>query len=292
MSTYKFEKELVYGWHKAYTNKEKSLRQLALENNIDYRVITRNFFLLNLPFKKSFCVKKRSIDEYFFEKIDNNEKAYILGLLYADGNICNNSIKIKLHRKDRYILEEISKLIFKGEVVLYEYNNEGEVTTLKISNIKMYKDLKLLGLQENKTYKKSFLPAIDNKYYPNFIKGFFDGDGTCGVYFIGKNQISRLATFINADYFLLTLINDYIKKSIGVEGKISQKKYAESIIKGKKLIPKIPCYGLTFSGKETLTLLYNWLYIKNRNNLFLWRKKINLQNCTLTPSELEDLKVL
>ena len=57
--------------------------------------------------------RKYPIVEDFFDKIDTEEKAYILGLLYADG--CNqterNSVIISLKEDDKEILEKITLLI-------------------------------------------------------------------------------------------------------------------------------------------------------------------------------------
>ena len=50
--------------------------------------------------------RKYPINENFFDKIDAEEKAYILGLLYADGynNTDRNSVNLGLKETDREIL--------------------------------------------------------------------------------------------------------------------------------------------------------------------------------------------
>lgn len=53
-------------------------------------------------------------NDSFFEKIDNERKAYWLGFLYADGCVSeksenNKRIIMQLHPNDRYILEQLLK---------------------------------------------------------------------------------------------------------------------------------------------------------------------------------------
>ena len=57
--------------------------------------------------------RKYPIVEDFFDEINTEEKAYILGLLYADGyNDTNrNSVSLGLKETDREILDKITVLI-------------------------------------------------------------------------------------------------------------------------------------------------------------------------------------
>ena len=58
--------------------------------------------------------KKRLFDSRYFKDIDTKEKAYWLGLLYADGwVVCNKDngnyeVSIELQRDDRYVLERLN----------------------------------------------------------------------------------------------------------------------------------------------------------------------------------------
>ena len=64
-----------------------------------------------------------NVDDNYFNKIDNQNKAYILGLLYADG--CNyentGTIKIDLQIDDEELLDKIkNELKYTGELKHYE----------------------------------------------------------------------------------------------------------------------------------------------------------------------------
>lgn len=67
------------------------------------------------------------INENYFNQIDTPNKAYILGLLYADGNRSSrsNTISIRLQESDKNILENIKKEL-NAEVPLrfIDYSND------------------------------------------------------------------------------------------------------------------------------------------------------------------------
>ena len=58
-------------------------------------------------------MKIYTINEDYFDIIDTEEKAYLLGFLYADGNhfTKKNRITIGLQEKDKHILEKFNELI-------------------------------------------------------------------------------------------------------------------------------------------------------------------------------------
>ena len=52
------------------------------------------------------------VNDEIFDNIDNQDKAYVLGLLYADGcNYENGRVKIDLVEEDIDVLEKLNNLI-------------------------------------------------------------------------------------------------------------------------------------------------------------------------------------
>lgn len=272
----------LYESHKEYTNKIVTLREIGLKFNVDYRVITGWFRFLDLPVYDSLYKRKREIDSCFFDEIDSEEKAYVLGLLYADGNVINayrnKAFKIKLHIDDRELLIKISNILY-GKEVLYEYEGN-KASTLKISNNKMIKRLVEIGVVPNKTYKDVLIPSIPAELYRHFIRGMFDGDGTVGVYHY-NTHFQRHWNIINASKPLL----EGIQALLPIKGSIYTKSYKE----GSYIKQTIPCYTLSITGIENCKVLYEYLYYKS--TIYLQRKKDKSLLTTLTPSELEDLKI-
>ena len=118
--------------------------------------------------------RKYNINQDYFKTWSSN-MAYILGLWYADGCIYGGKMfDITLHKKDKYILNKIAKEIgYEGN--LYDYVDR-QAARLNFSCVVIYNDIIKLGGMENKSNYISF-PEIPLKYRPDFIRGYFDGDG-------------------------------------------------------------------------------------------------------------------
>lgn len=149
-----------------------------------------------------------------FEFIDTQEKAYVLGLFYADGYICsvNNDCGITLISDDSYILYKIQEL-FKFFTVRKSHNNHFK---LQCCNKQLKKDLINLGVLERKSTDNRFFlrfPNIDKSLYHHFIRGYFDGDG--GVY---RQKINNIKIDIGGTcfYFITDLIKVLYDNKISV----------------------------------------------------------------------------
>src|ERR1700722_8446916 len=134
------------------------------------------------PFFYREKIRKYTINEDYFNKIDCQEKAYILGFLYADGNANKKyyQITLKLQDIDKSILEQISALIETNKP-LHFYKKQKKThqnqSILKITNKVIYQDLIGHGIVPNKTFITKF-PNIAEELIPHFIRGYFDGDGS------------------------------------------------------------------------------------------------------------------
>lgn len=111
--------------------------------------------------------------------IETQERAYLLGLFYADGCVCrtNNSCSIVLHKKDEYLLIRLAELFpfFKLRT------SKANVSTLDCTNKQLKIDLISYGVLPQKssvTRDKMKVPRIPRGLYRHFIRGFFDGDGS------------------------------------------------------------------------------------------------------------------
>lgn len=134
---------------------------------------------------KQYCNRKHSLDEYFFEKIDSPIKAYIIGLILADGSLISgknkgrsHSITIELQKRDCYILKNINKYMNHTRPLSYRKRKETwqETGQAKIVSDKIFDDLVSFGLKPNKSFDCPF-PAIHNSFKYALVRGIFDGDG-------------------------------------------------------------------------------------------------------------------
>lgn len=130
-----------------------------------------------------------SIDQSFFEKIDTESKAYILGFIFADG--CMSRFKsgllqlsIELKQSDQYLLERFYKEMQCDRPLYlrsrYRKNTLCSSAILNIGIKKICNDLIHLGVHPNKIYTAKY-PKISQSFHRHFIRGYFDGDGHIGI---------------------------------------------------------------------------------------------------------------
>jgi hypothetical protein len=91
--------------------------------------------------------RKYNVDDNFFEKIDNEYNAYILGFIYADGCILErNQFSITVKRDDEYILEKIN-ICMKSNFPIVRYSSKydenhkaTDKSSLRITSKKIIED--------------------------------------------------------------------------------------------------------------------------------------------------------
>jgi hypothetical protein len=234
------------------------LRKIMEDFNIKstktiYDIIKRNGI-------KKIGNKKYNVDDSYFSCIDNEEKAYWLGFLYADGyvrlkNGRSGQLKLKLSSKDKnhiYLFNSClsSNYPIKDYTSLVTYKlskSSSRVSEVSIFNTKIVKDLMSFGCLNKKTFLIRF-PKIDVSLYRHFIRGYFDGDGC--IYKI-KNRPNSFSVQIASNFDFLLDIKNILK-------------YGD-IRKSKNI------YILTILKLDDILDFYNFIY--ENSNIFLERKK-------------------
>ena len=205
----------------------------------------------------------KKINKNFFKKWTGG-MAYVLGFIFADGNIVYTkrhtwfwSIQIT----DKEILEKIKKEIDSSHIISEKkkIQNNKQLYRLQIGSKDMCNDLLRLGLTEKKS-KTILFPEIPKKYFSDFLRGYFDGDGGVWIGLKNKNQKSKtytISTFFTSGSkdFLISL-----KYNLANRGLL-----------GGSLIKKERGFDLKYSVKDSL-ILYKIMY-NNECSLFLKRKK-------------------
>jgi len=126
-------------------------------------------------------------NEDFFERIDTEEKAYILGFIATDGNVYHCKRKkqyfrlgITLSYQDIDILEKIRDLISPQTKIT---KTKRGYAALHIYSRKIFEDLQSQGIMPKKTFKVK-PPRLDKNLMCHYWRGAFDGDGG---FYITKN---------------------------------------------------------------------------------------------------------
>ena len=123
--------------------------------------------------------KKHIVNENFFDKFDENV-AYLLGYIYADGNIAWDTKKgyytltITASEKDKNHLERIRNLLSSTKPLLYAPKTKSY--RLIANNKPLCQKLMKLGVIPRKSLTVKF-PDIPKDQLRHFVRGVIDGDG-------------------------------------------------------------------------------------------------------------------
>lgn len=120
--------------------------------------------------------KKANVDESFFDVINTEEKAYILGFIFADGYIDaeEKNLCLNINKKDLDILTKIKTAMHCGNS--FSKSSTKNCIRLNISSKHLVSKLKQYGMVRNKTRTLPF-PILDDWLYRHFFRGYCDGDG-------------------------------------------------------------------------------------------------------------------
>lgn len=207
--------------------------------------------------------------------------AYATGLLTADGNLSNDGRHINLTSKDIRLLNAFKKCIKLNGVKIGTKSSgysKKRYSHVQFSNVKLYRWLLGIGLTPNKSRTMGAL-KIPNKYFFDFLRGYFDGDGSCYSFWDERWDSSFMfyITFSSGSEDYIKWLRQKNKKLMEINGSISrckgrnaiQLKYAKR--EGKILFNKmyyktdLPCLGrkykklkkiLEIDKKETEKIVY------------------------------------
>lgn len=217
--------------------------------------------------------KKYHVNDKFFNVINTEEKAYILGFICADGHVENNHIQFEVAAKDIDILYKIRKALDSNHPIKeihkenpYKSSDRKELVMekMRINSIHLVKPLLDMGLGGNKTYSldSSILKFIPKYLIRDFMRGYFDGDGNV---FFGKKYNSGIKYNINICGNKEFLLNAF-------------QKYFPSVNKLYKDLYSKQCYVWKISAKGKVLDFLHYLYYNS--SIFLSRKYLIYRKAT------------
>jgi predicted DNA-binding protein YlxM (UPF0122 family) len=233
-----------------YIKQNKSLADIAKEANCSRQYVYKRLKAINIPLRSKsdardlaltknklkferiasdgtsslISLKKININESFFSSW-TPEMAYVLGVIYTDGNLNPGRIRepwrskssstvpvISVAQKEAELLEKIlrlmdcdAKLYFSKERV-YGKIKAGALYHFAISNEKIYDDIVNLGLTPNKSLTMQF-PNMPNEFIRHFIRGCWDGDGSV---FLDKKSQTIYASFVSGSLEFVQIMVRYL----------------------------------------------------------------------------------
>jgi len=243
-------------------NQGLSINKISDKYNISANSVYEYLKRKNIIFrsKNDKIYKKCYLNENYFENINTEDKAYHLGLFYAEGNIYHNGKTghITIGLTDLGIMETFHKFM-NTNIPLKTRKIKGmkDFYLMNFVNNKMYNDLYNLGVRPNKSKLEFGLPIINKNLYRHFIRGFFDGDGSIMKSVNTKTNSYTMRFALCGNYIFL---ND-IKHILPIET--------------NKLYKHINIYSLIVSKFKNIEVLYRWLYF---NSNIYGKRKYNLWN--------------
>lgn len=188
-------------------------------------------------------INRHKVNELYFDDINTEQKAYFLGLMFSDGSVSRTQFYLKMIDYDivykfKVALESDVEIITRNDNV--PTHNTSYI--LLISSKRMCDVLSSWGCTPNKTRTIRF-PNIEAKFYPHFIRGFFDGDGCIGL---DAKIYHCYFDIVSASKLFLEDIRPIITENAITDGRIQKEK-------------NYNIWHLRYNGHQIIKIL-DWLY--------------------------------
>ena len=215
------------------------------------------------------------VKDDYFEKLNNERKAYFIGLISADGCIKEEPLKkrarylcITLSGDDYYLINELKKDIAPTAILYCEAirNPKHQIQhKLQVTSQKLCDDLLKYNITPRKSLTLKF-PEVDSKWYPHIIRGYFDGDGTITSFQRKVTQKPQLNIQIVGTYEYLESVSIILNQYAGMT-RVKVAKY-----------PKENNHRLCICGNRNIFKFYSYIYTDS--TICLKRKKERMKIVT------------
>ena len=272
-----YEKIINSDSYKSYLKGEIKFYDLSSNLNIEYDKLRYVFSKHKIKTRETFL--QETIQHDYFDIIDTESKAYLLGFFYADGSITkNNHISLSLTEEDIEIINLFKKEICPEYKITFirSYTNKktGYVSkpmaSITFKSKHMCETLLNYGIYNRKTYNNLIsLDFIPQDMLIHFIRGYWDGDGCSCITQVTKKHITKDGilkkySYLNYNWNVISftdkhllILKEFLNKNYNINS---------NIIKTKK-----GHFLLEINKKNDYFMMRNVLY--ENANFYLTRKK-------------------
>lgn len=190
--------------------------------------------------------------------------AYAVGLIATDGCLSSGGLLLDLTSKDREQLLNFSKCLDVDFKIGNKWNSKGdECLRIQFKNRMFYDFLLSIGLTPRKSLTMGKL-VIPHKYFFDFLRGCFDGDGCFYSYWDPRWRSSHMfyIVFASASLKHINWLQEEIGARLNIKGHITGKK--ENVF-----------FQLKYAKKEALGIIKKMYY--NHKVICLSRKRIKIE---------------
>lgn len=182
----------------------------------------------------------KGLNKYKYEKIKmrGNQKnknyrikwtpnfAYAIGLFTTDGNLSKDGRHLDFTSNDIQLVKTFRKCMSLINVRIGTKTNgftNKRYFRIQFSNVKLYKYLLKIGLTPNKSKTIKEL-KIPDKYFFDFLRGHFDGDGCFYSYWDKrwKSSFMFYTVFNSGSRAHIEWLRKEIKRLLGIKGHLNQ----------------------------------------------------------------------
>ena len=124
-----------------------------------------------------------SLVKDYFKVIDTPMKAWMLGLLAADGSITKGTgqLKLELHSKDYEIVEAVRDELAPEARIRFRVLGKSPMARFVIQDQGLRADLASHGVVNAKSLITTWPSGVPDRYLNSFVCGYYDGDGSLGL---------------------------------------------------------------------------------------------------------------
>ena len=187
---YEIEQKVIYnystlGYGQKKSGEEFNIGQDKVKSILKkYNIPIRNFGeAAVLSNKREERGRKYQVNNNFFAKESRN-MAWLLGFLASDGNVRKdrNCIRIELSYIDEEILQRIKEIVGIENPISFREDKKGrKFVKLAWFSKQQKDDLARYSIVPNKTNILQPPYTLSHKYALDYIRGYFDGDGTINI---------------------------------------------------------------------------------------------------------------
>lgn len=170
-------------------------------------------------------MKKPGPKPKFVDTTWTPELAYVVGVIASDGNLGKDGMYLDVTSKDREILEHVLRILNMTHIKIgKKYNGTGkEASRIQFKRTLFHSWLTSIGLTHKKSKTLGSL-QIPKKFFFDFLRGEWDGDGTicCSKDKRWKNSYIVSIGFASGSIDFLTWLQNEINLRLKTTGHIHQ----------------------------------------------------------------------
>ena len=178
--------------------------------------------------------------------------AYAIGLLTADGCLSKDGRHIDLTSKDKVQILLFRKCLGITTKVSPKYSGAGNLSYhTQFGDVLFYRFLESIGLTPAKSKTTSSV-SVPRKYFLDFLRGYFDGDGSSYSYYdsVYEKSYRFYITFTSASPKFFDWLRMELSKTLNIKGYLGYNR-------------NNPYVQLKFSKKQAIVLTKSMYYAED-----------------------------